>query len=120
MKRKFRLTKSTEFKRVRQSGKSFAHPLLVLITQSNTQGTTQVGVSAGRSIGSAVNRNRAKRLMREAIEPFLLALPPGWSLILLARRPLLQAEPSQIQAALLQLLQRSNLLNNTDDPNHLT
>ena len=119
MKRKFRLTRSTEFKRVRQSGKSFAHPLIVLIAEASQQEATRVGVSAGRSIGKAVERNRAKRRMREAMRPWLPALRPGWNLILLARRPLLQADLPQIQAALSQLLQRSNLLNRTDDQNDI-
>lgn len=118
MKRTFRLTRSNEFKRVRRSGKSFAHPLIVLIADASLQGTTRVGVSAGRSLGSAVERNQAKRRMREAMRPLLPALRPGWNLILLARKPLLQAEFPQIQSALLQLLQRSDLLNSKDDQNN--
>lgn len=117
MKRKFRLTRSTEFKRVRQSGKSFAHPLIVLIAEASQEETTRVGVTAGYSIGGAVERNRAKRRMREAIRPLLPLLRPGWNLILLARKPLLHAASHQIEAALLQLLQRSNLLHSTDDQN---
>lgn len=118
MKRKFRLTRSTEFERVRRTGKSYAHPLLVLIVQPNPQETTRVGVSAGRSVGGAVERNRAKRLLREALHPLLPDLPPGWNLILIARRPMQEADFSQIQSALLQLLQRSRLLNSSYDPNH--
>jgi len=115
VKRKYRLTRSTEFKRVRQSGKSFAHPLIVLIAETNQEETSRVGVSAGRSVGNAVDRNRAKRLMREAVTPLLPRLRPGWNIVLLARKPLIQEEYSQIQTALLQLLQRSKLLISTDD-----
>lgn len=117
MKRTFRLTRSNEFKRVRQSGKSFAHPLIVLIASASEQEGTRVGVSASRSLGSAVKRNRAKRRLREAMRPLLPALRPGWHLILLARKPLLQAEFAEIQSAIAQLLQRSDLLIKTDDQN---
>jgi ribonuclease P protein component len=116
VKRKYRLTRSTEIERVRRTGKSYAHPLLVLIVQSEAQETTRVGVSAGRSVGGAVERNRAKRLLREALRPVLPDLPTGWNLILLARRPMVEADFPQIQAALLQLLQRSRLLNSSYDP----
>ena len=119
MKRRFRLTKSSEFERVRRTGKSYAHPLIVLIAQSTPEQATRVGVSAGRSIGNAAERNRAKRRMRAAIQPLLADLLPGWDLILIARRPILEADYSQVQAALLQLLQRSSLLNSTNDHNHL-
>ena len=37
MQRKFRLTRSEDFKRVRRSGKSYAHPLVILIVQNSEQ-----------------------------------------------------------------------------------
>lgn len=92
----------------------------MLVAEASQEGVTRVGVTAGRSMGNAVERNRAKRRMREAIRPLLSLLGPGWNLIFLARKPLQQAEFFQIQAAILQLLQRSNLLNDTDDQNNPT
>ena len=59
MQRKFRLTRSEDFKRVRRSGKSYAHPLVVLIVQAHDQPRVKVGVAAGRTVGTAVYRNRA-------------------------------------------------------------
>jgi ribonuclease P protein component len=118
VKRTFRLTRSTEFKRVRRSGKSFAHPLIVLIADASEQQQTRVGVTASRSLGGAVQRNRAKRRLREAMRPLLGDLRDGWNLILLARKPLLEAKLPQIESALTQLLQRSNLLERPDDQNH--
>ena len=53
--RTFRLTRSQDFKRVRQSGKSYAHPLIVLIAQANDEMKVRVGVAAGRTVGTAVN-----------------------------------------------------------------
>ena len=75
MQRKFRLTRSEDFKRVRRFGKSYAHPLVVLIVQTMTSEPRpvafsdrgRVGVAAGRTVGTAVYRNRAKRLLREAM-----------------------------------------------------
>jgi ribonuclease P protein component len=112
--RRFRLTRSTDFKRVRISGKSFAHPLVVLITQSSDEPGLRVGVAASRSLGGAVQRNRAKRLLREAIRPEIPALIPGWDLVLIARQPLLQSEFAQIRKAISGLLRRANLY--SDEP----
>ena len=89
VKRKFRLIKSTDFKRVRRLGKSYAHPLVVLVKHPNASGHTQIGITAGRSVGNAVYRNRAKRILREIIRPMLPAISPGWDIILLARKPML-------------------------------
>jgi ribonuclease P protein component len=110
--RRFRLTSSEDFKRVRRFGKSYAHPLLVLIVQGHERPAgCRVGVAAGRSVGSAVRRNRAKRLIREAIRPLLLEIKPGWDLVVLARQPLESANLAQTQEALLRLLRRANLIN---------
>ncbi len=110
MKREYRLKSAIDFKRVRRQGQSFAHPLVVMLTLPNGGERTRIGVSAGRSVGNAVRRNRAKRRLREAIRPHLEALPPGWDIVLLARKRLPEAEFSEIQAALLTLLKRAGLL----------
>lgn len=111
MQRKFRLTRSEDFKRVRQSGKSYAHPLLVLAAYpSPSSPHVRVGVAAGKSAGGAVQRNRAKRLLREAARPFLNSLPPGFDLILIARPPLVTATLQETRAALEKLLRRAQIL----------
>jgi len=106
---KFRLTRSDDFKRVRQSGKSYAHPLVVLVTQPNISKTIRVGVTAGKTVGTAVHRNRAKRLLREAMRPFLPTLASGWDLILIARPKLVTAPFTDINKAVAGLLQRAKL-----------
>ena len=110
MKRNFRLTRSTDFKRVRNNGKSYAHPLVVLVAIPSTENRLRVGVTAGRSVGGAIQRNRAKRLLREAMRTLLPEIRPGWDLILIARQPLPGAAYQQVQAALSQLIGRAGLL----------
>ena len=114
MQRNFRLTRSQDFKRVRQSGKSYAHPLIVLVAQANGEMKIRVGVAAGRTVGSAVKRNRAKRLMREAMRPLLPSLASGWDLILIARPALVSSTLTDIRQALINVLRRAQLIS---DPN---
>jgi ribonuclease P protein component len=108
--RKFRLTRSEDFKRVRRSGKSYAHPLVVLIVQSNNQPRVKVGVAAGRTVGTAVYRNRAKRLLREAMRTLIPGIASGLDLILIARPGLVSATLEDTRRALLNLLQRAQIL----------
>jgi ribonuclease P protein component len=108
---KFRLTRSEDFKRVRQNGKSYAHPLVVLVVQaSETSTNVHVGVIAGKTTGIAVHRNRAKRLLREAMRPYLTSFISGWDLLLIARRPLVTATMEDTRAALDNLLRRAQIL----------
>jgi len=105
--RKYRLTRSDDFKRVRRYGKSYADPLVVLIVQPNATSNLQVGIAAGRSVGNAVQRNRAKRVLREALRPILPMLASGWDLVLIARPGLVPASLDQIRAAIQSLLRRA-------------
>jgi ribonuclease P protein component len=113
--RNFRLTQSTDFKRVRRSGKSYAHPFIVLVVLSAEGERTRIGVTAGRSVGSAVQRNRAKRLLREAIRPLLPQIQQGLKVILIARKPILKAELPEIRTSLQELLARAQVSNNSNE-----
>jgi ribonuclease P protein component len=109
--RKFRLTRSEDFKRVRRSGRSYAHPLVVLIVQAHDppHARTRVGIAAGRTVGTAVRRNRAKRLLREAMRSLLPDTASNVDLLLIARPALASAALEEARAALQNLLQRANL-----------
>jgi ribonuclease P protein component len=97
--------------RVRREGKSYAHPLTVLVVCPQPEpAAPRIGVVAGRSVGGAVERNRAKRLLREAIRAHAQRLAPGWDLILIARAPLAAVKLAQAQAAVQQLLHRAHVL----------
>lgn len=109
MQRQFRLTRSTDFKRVRRDGRSNAHPLIVLTALENNLPFTRVGVAAGKRVGNAVKRNRAKRLMRAALRDLHPQIKTGWDLIVIARTPIIQVKMPQVRDALQQLLQRAGL-----------
>ena len=109
MQRSFRLTRSEDFKRVRRDGKSYAHPLVVLIVQNYDQPRVRLGVAAGKSVGTAVARNRAKRLLREAMRTLIPNIASGLDLILIARPALASATLAEAQRALENLLQRARI-----------
>ena len=109
MKRKFRLRRSTDFKRVRRLGKSYAHPFVVLIKHPNEESFSRFGVASGRSIGNAVKRNRAKRRIREVVRRRIPFIQSGWDVIFLARQSIKDATHSELQAAMDGLLDRAGI-----------
>jgi ribonuclease P protein component len=111
---KFRLTRSEDFQRVRQSGTAYAHPLLVLLAHPSDLNQTRVGVAAGKTVGTAVRRNRAKRMIREAMRPMLRSLSAGWDLVLIARPGLDSASSADLRLALTNLLRRAKLLTSNE------
>lgn len=123
MQRRFRLSRSEDFKRVRRNGKSYAHPLVVLVAQANQSSQhLKIGIAAGKTTGSAVHRNRAKRLLREAMRtliPFIAQQHnlaesrndgSGWDLILIARPALVSATLSDTRSALESVLRRAGII----------
>jgi ribonuclease P protein component len=111
--RRFRLTRSEDFKRVRRSGKSYAHPLVVLMvlkSEKSEHPCVRVGVAAGRTVGTAVTRNRAKRLLREAMRNSISNIASNLDLILIARPGLASASLEDTRQALLNLLRRAQIL----------
>lgn len=109
MKKTFRLTHTSDFTRVKRDGRSFAHPLLVMYAIPSGEKTTRVGIRAGRWMGSAVDRNRAKRMLREALRHLHSNIATGNDLLMMTRAPLLTAKLDEIEAALESLLQRAKL-----------
>jgi ribonuclease P protein component len=105
-----RLRARADFERVRRDGHSWRHGLLVLAARRNESSVTRVGVAAGKRVGSAVARNRAKRLMREAMRTFSPRVAPGWDLLLIARAPIAQVKTQDVAAALESLLRQAALV----------
>jgi ribonuclease P protein component len=108
--RKFRLTRTTDCLRVRRSGKSYAHPLIVLIALTNDSMDLRIGVTASLAVGKAVQRNRAKRRIRACVRSLVAIIRPGADLIFVARRPIAQADSHELCQAIRSLLRRAGLL----------
>jgi ribonuclease P protein component len=107
----FRLTRSTDIKRVRRNGKSYAHPLVVLVFEENPQpDSLQVGVIAGKSTGGAVTRNLIKRRIKAILDQDSQNIHKGWNLIFIARGNAAQASFLEIREAMFVLLRRARLL----------
>jgi len=110
VKRGFRLTRSAEIKKIRRSGKKIAHPFFLLVTQPNEQKGVRVAVTAGLSIGGAVQRNRAKRILRAAIQPLTTLIKPNLDIILVAKPAIGPVKSNELQQVIRDQLKRSKLL----------
>ena len=80
----------------------------------NGQEGNRFGFVTGKKVGGAVERNRARRLIREAVRLKLPLLKPGYDLVWVARPSINEADFGAVQAAIDETLRRARLYMSTD------
>ena len=68
----------------------------------------RVGLTAGKVLGKAHERNRIKRRMREVLRQHFNLLPPGCDLIFHPQRIVLTMEFTKLEAEVVRILQQAN------------
>jgi ribonuclease P protein component len=84
-----RVQKRLEFEAAQSAGRKAILPHFVLLLYARAEsGEARLGIVASRRVGTAVIRNRAKRLVREAFRATRHLFMPGIDVVVIVRRPL--------------------------------
>lgn len=95
------LTENRDFKRLYARGRSTVHPCAVVYRmRSKCRDGNRLGITASKKIGNAVERNRARRLIKEAYRLTEPQLPLGWDIVIVARRRTVTSKMPDVAAAI--------------------
>ena len=79
------LTLNSQFHKLYRRGKSSVSPTMVVYAIKNREGFNRLGITAGKKVGGAVERNRAKRRIRELYRLMAENLKCGYDICIVAR-----------------------------------
>lgn len=68
MKKRFRVRKSEEFKKIMNNKRFYASPSLVLYVKPKVEDKARIGISVSKKLGNAVKRNKIKRQVRMMVQ----------------------------------------------------
>ena len=111
------INENKDFIRGYRKGVSFVTPSVVIYVLKNRYGRTRIGITASKKIGGAVQRNRARRVIRAAIQNIGLDMSQNYDLIFVARSKATRCKTWQIEPLIKNRLTEAGVINaeeNTD------
>ena len=111
-----RLTRATEFRRVKDHGRSWGGRFLVLGVLPDAappaagDRSARIGFITSKRVGGAVERNRVRRRLREIVRQHRPALRAGCWLVVIARHTAAKAASAELAADWLRLARRASIL----------
>lgn len=107
---RLRLRRSEDFARLRERGRTVQNRWMLVSVLPNDLSHNRYGFVTAKRLGTAVQRNRVRRLMREAVRLRDPDLPPGFDLVLVARAPLVEQPFASVRRTVDDLFKQSGLL----------
>jgi ribonuclease P protein component len=99
-----RIHRRADFQRAYERGIRIRGRFSTVFLLPNERGTGRLGIAATRKLGGAVQRNRAKRLIREVFRRNKIAA--GFDVVVVPRRELLDASLTHLEADYRTILER--------------
>ena len=83
--KELRISRKTEFDAVFKKGRRIVAGQLLLFVKDNGFGIPRIGIAAGKRYGKAVERNRARRIVREIFRRFIRKALPAVDIVVVVR-----------------------------------
>ncbi len=101
---------NTDFRRVYGRGRSCTSPALVTYCLKNRAGVCRIGITTSKKLGGAVERNRCRRVIREAYRHLACQCAGGWDIVFVARFKTLRCKSTDIEKTMQGQLQKLGVI----------
>ena len=98
------------FRRLYAKGESAVGRFVVVYAKHNGTNQNRLGITTGVKLGRAVDRNRARRRIRETYRLNESRLKQGYDLVIVARTAAIEGEFSEMQQSFLHQCKKLRLL----------
>lgn len=116
MQRQYRLRNSNDFARLRRDGKAYHHRLLLLSVAPNDLPHNRYGFITSKALGNAVQRNRIRRQLREAVRKLHPHLRVGYDVVIVGKKAIVGQPFQQISRIVCELANKANLMEDPGEP----
>ena len=110
-----RISKDYHFRRLKNQGTTVRTKFFLMNYLKNEFGVSRFGFIVTTKTGNAVERNRATRVMREAIRLHLAEIKEGYDFAFVLNRSTIKAKTPVVEEVLLQSLKEHGLLISSND-----
>ena len=114
MKVLFKIKENRDFRRAYKKGKSFVSPYVAVYVNKNRTKNIRLGITAGKKIGNAVCRNRAKRVITAAFRECLN------DIVIVARTRILSVKSTDVAVSLKKILHSAGVSVSAQEKNENT
>lgn len=107
LKKEYRMKNKASFRCVFTKGKSYSSKhIIIYILKGNSP---KIGFIASKKIGNAVKRNRAKRIMREAVRLNLFRVKKSCRMVFIARAEINESSMQEVVKSVLYIWRKAGI-----------
>jgi ribonuclease P protein component len=104
------LRKNSDFSDIYKKGKSVGDRYIVLFYRKNGLSYNRTGFLASKKVGNSVERNRARRLMKESYRSLAGKIATGYDLIIIARNTISEKKCADVEKSLYSAFKRTGII----------
>ena len=104
------LKSNSDFRRLYNRGKAVTDPALIIYYSKNRAGICRIGITTSKKIGNAVERNRSRRVIKEAFRKVCPRVMPCYDIVLVARSKTKYIKSTRIEDIMTKIFENEGML----------